>query len=231
MKAIILGSTGMVGKSVLLECVEDKDVEAVLLINRRPLNFSHEKVTEIIHRDFMDTSALKDNLKGYDACFFCLGVSSVGMKEEEYRRLTYDLTLGFAHTLASVNQDVVFCYVSGTGTDETEKGKIMWARIKGKTENALVALPFKGAYMFRPGYIQPLKGVKARSGIVNALYTVFTPLYYVLKPFKGLMTDSVSLGKAMINAARYGYDKRIIEMKDIAILAGRHERNGAQHSG
>ncbi len=231
MKAIILGSTGMVGKSVLLQCVEDKDVEAVLLINRRPLNFSHEKVTEIIHRDFMDTSDLKDNLKGYDACFFCLGVSSVGMKEEEYRKLTYDLTLSFARTLASVNPDVVFCYVSGTGTDETEKGKIMWARIKGKTENALLALPFKGAYMFRPGYIQPLKGVKARSGLVNTLYAVFTPLYYVLKSFKGLMTDSVSLGKAMINAARYGYDKRIIEMKDIAILASRDKGNGAQHSG
>ncbi|MDQ2657004.1 MAG: epimerase [Bacteroidota bacterium] len=209
----------MVGKSVLLECLEDEDVESVLLINRRPLNMSHKKVTEIIHQDFHDTSLLADAIKHYNACFFCLGVSSVGMKEEQYQKLTYDLTLGFARTLASVNPAVVFCYVSGTGTDETENGKIMWARIKGKTENALLALPFKGAYMFRPGYIQPLKGVKARSGIVNILYVVFTPLYYLLRPFKGLMTDSVSLGKAMINVVKYGYGKRIIEMKDINILA------------
>ncbi len=209
----------MVGKSVLLECLEDEDVESVLLINRRPLNMSHKKVTEIIHQDFHDTSLLADAIKHYNACFFCLGVSSVGMKEDEYQKLTYDLTLGFARTLASVNPAVVFCYVSGTGTDETENGKIMWARIKGKTENALLALPFKGAYMFRPGYIQPLKGVKARSGIVNILYVVFTPLYYLLRPFKGLMTDSVSLGKAMINVVKYGYGNRIIEMKDINILA------------
>lgn len=231
MKAIILGSTGMVGKSVLLECVEDKDVEAVLLINRRPLNFSHDKVTEIIHRDFMDPAPLKDDLKGYDACFFCMGVSSVGMKEDEYKRLTYDLTLGFARTLASVNPDAVFCYVSGAGTDETETGKLMWACVKGRTENALLALPFKAAYMFRPGYIQPLKGVKAKSDLVNILYVVFTPLYYILKPFKGLMTDSVSLGKAMINAARYGYEKRLVEMKDIDILAGIAESKDARRSG
>lgn len=219
MKVIILGSTGMIGKSVLLECLEDKTVEEVLLINRKPINTGHPKAKEIIHGNFFDVSPLKERLKGYDTCFFCLGVSSVGMKEDEYRRLTYDLTLNFADVLLSVSHEMVFCYVSGAGTDGTEKGKSMWARIKGMTENALLKLPFRASYMFRPGYIQPLKGVKAKSGLVNVLYFIFTPFYYLLKPFSGLVTDSVSLSRAMINIAVRGYDKRIIEIKDINIVA------------
>jgi hypothetical protein len=220
MKAIILGSTGMIGKSVLLQCLEDGDVRSILLINRKPLNITHQKINEIILHDVSDITGEKELIKQYDACFFCLGVSSVGMSEEQYNKITYDLTLKFARTLASFNTQVVFCYVSGTGTDSSENGKVMWARVKGRTENALLSLPFKDAYMFRPGYIQPLKGVKAKSGLVNALYIFFTPLYYILKPFKGLVTDSVSLAKAMINVCKKGYNKKVIEIKDINLLAG-----------
>lgn len=215
MKAIVLGATGMVGKAVLLECLEDRRVEKVLVINRHTLNLVHEKLTEIIHADFFDFSPIKDQLREYDACFFCLGTTSVGMGEDQYRKITYDLTLSFARAFVSVAKDAVFCYVSGTGTDSSEKGRLMWARVKGKTENDLLKLPFRDSYMFRPGYIQPFKGVRARSPVVNAMYVIFTPLYYILKPFKGAVTDSVSLGKAMINVAARGFGKRILENKDI----------------
>jgi uncharacterized protein YbjT (DUF2867 family) len=219
MKAIVLGSTGMVGKAVLLECLDDNRITKVVVINRRSLNMRHEKLVEVIHDDFYDISPLKDQLAGYDACFFCLGISSVGMSEEKYRRVTYDLTLSFATTYVSANPAAVFCYVSGTGTDSSEHGKLMWARVKGKTENDLLKIGFRDAYMFRPGYIQPLKGVRARSAVVNVLYFVLTPLYYILKAAGSSVTDSVSLGKAMICAAINGYSKKIIEPKDINVLA------------
>lgn len=219
MKAIILGSTGMIGRSVLLECIADPDVERILLINRKAGNVRHDKIEEIIHDDFFNFSPLMENFVGYDACFFCLGVSSVGMKESEYRRLTYELTLNFARTLASVNPDLVFCFVSGVGTDETENGKVMWARIKGAAENAIRRLPFRDAYMIRPGYIQPLNGVKAKSDLVNLLYIIFKPLYWILRPFPGLVTNSVALARAMLAVARYGYPKKIINVHDINLLA------------
>ena len=219
MKAIILGSTGMVGKAVLLECLEDSSITKVLVINRRPLNLTHKKLVEVVHDDFYNVSSLSNQLAEYDACFFCLGISSVGLSEEKYRKITYDLTLSFARTFVAANHAAVFCYVSGTGTDSSEQGKLMWARVKGKTENDLLRLPFRDAYMFRPGYIQPLKGVRARSAIVNILYFVFTPLYYILKAADSAVTDSVSLGKAMIHAAVSGYDKKIVEPKDINRLA------------
>lgn len=219
MKAIILGSTGMIGKSVLIECLESEEFTKVLVINRQPVNTAHQKLKEIIQHDFFDLSTVRDQLGGFDVCFFCMGISSVGMSEEQYRKITFDLTLNFARTLLSVNPDAVFCYVSGAGTDGTEKGRIMWARIKGMTENALLKLPFKDAYMFRPGYIQPLKGVKAKSALVNVMYVVFKPLYYTLKPFRGMVTDSVSLARAMMRVATSGYNKKVVEMKDINFLA------------
>ena len=219
MKAIILGSTGMVGKAVLLECLTDSRIEKVLVINRKPLDIAHEKLVEVIHDNFYDFSSLKTRVGQYDACFFCLGISSVGLSEDNYRKITYDLTLAFANTFISVNPAAVFCYVSGAGTDSSEHGKLMWARVKGKTENDVMKLGFRDAYMFRPGYIQPFKGVRARSPVVNVLYVIFTPLYYMLKPFTNSVTDSVSLGKAMINAATKGFSKKILENRDINALA------------
>ncbi|SMB99040.1 conserved hypothetical protein, partial [Hymenobacter roseosalivarius DSM 11622] len=151
-RAILTGATGMVGEGVLHECLNDPDVEQVLSINRKPYGVTHPKLREIVHRDFQDLSAIQDQLAGYNACFFCLGVSSVGMKEPEYRRITFDLTLHFATALLQRNPDLTFCFVSGAGTDGTGQGKVMWARVKGQTENALLQLPFKQAYMFRPGF-------------------------------------------------------------------------------
>ena len=148
-KAIITGATGMVGEGVLHECLLHPDVESVLVINRKPCGVKHEKLKEIIHKDFLDLSAIEEQLAGYNACYFCAGVSSVGKKEDEYTRITYDLTLNFANTLVKLNPDMTFCYVSGVGTDSTEKGRSMWARVKGKTENDLLKLPFKAAYMFQ----------------------------------------------------------------------------------
>lgn len=154
-RAILTGATGMVGEGVLHECLMHPDVERVLVINRKPCGLSHPKLTEIVHQDFFDLSPIESRLADYNACFFCLGVSSIGMSEEQYNRLSYDLTLSIADLLCSRNPDMVFCYVSGSGTDSTERGKSMWARVKGRTENHLLQLPFKRAYMFRPGYIHP----------------------------------------------------------------------------
>ncbi len=215
-KAIITGTTGMVGEGVLHECLLHPDVESVLVINRKPCGITHEKVKEIIHKDFLDLSSIEDQLLGYNACYFCVGVSSVGKKEDEYKRITYDLTLSFANTLLKLNHDLTFCYVSGVGTDSKEKGRSMWARIKGKTENDLMELPFKAAYMFRPGYIQPTKGLK------NAykIYKFFTPFYPVLKTlFPKYVVSLEEVGKAMINVTLFGSNKKILECKDIVKLS------------
>ena len=159
-RAIITGATGMVGEGVLLECLQHPDVEAVLVINRRPCGVVHEKLKEIVHKDFFNIIPVADQLTGYNACFFCLGVSSIGMKEPEYTHLTYDLTLHVAGVLAKQNSGMTFCYVSGAGTDSTEQGKSMWARVKGKTENDIMKLSFKKAYMFRPGFMKATPGQK-----------------------------------------------------------------------
>jgi hypothetical protein len=218
MKAIITGETGMVGKAVLLECIDDERITEVLLINRQACDVKHKKVKEIIHQDFFNLSGLEDKISGYDAFFFCMGVSSAGMNEEKYYKLTYTLTMGFANLMSKVNPNSTFCYISGAGTDSTEK-KSGWAKVKGKTENAILALPFKAAYMFRPGYIQPMKGIKSKTPLYNTLYVIFKPLYFLIKPFKSLATDSVSLGKAMINVAIKGYTSKFIESKDIYLLS------------
>ena len=216
-KTIITGTTGMVGEGVLHECLMHPDVDQVLVINRKPCGVSHPKLKEIIHRDFFDLSPIADQLSGYNACYFCLGVSSVGMAEDEYRHLTYDLTIHMAQTLAQRNGDMTFCYVSGSGTDSSEKGKLMWARVKGKTENDLMKLPFKKVYAFRPALIQPTPGLKN----TLKLYTYFgwlSPIIKLLTP--GLVCTLREIGLAMINTVNKGPEKNVLEVKDIVALAG-----------
>jgi hypothetical protein len=206
----------MVGEGVLLECLNNPDIESVLVINRRPCGISNPKLKEIIHADFFDLSAVERQLSGYNACFFCLGVSSVGMKEPEYYHLTYDLTMHVAQTLSKLNAGMVFCYVSGSGTDSSGQGKMMWARVKGKTENDLMKLPFKAAYAFRPGFMQATKGMKN----VLPYYKYFAWLYPVLRPaFPGFMGTISEVGRAMIHCARNGSQKHILEVKDIRALS------------
>lgn len=213
---IITGATGMVGEGVLNECLLHNEVERILVINRKPCGITHSKLTEIIHADFYDLSAIKNQLAGYNACFFCLGVSSVGMKEEQYHRLTYDLTMGVAKTLAALNSGMTFCYISGAGTDSTEKGKSMWARVKGKTENDLMKLPFKQVYNFRPGVLEPAKGAKNVLRLYKYLAWLM-PLVKMLAP--KYVSTLKQLGTAMINAVTKGYAKQILEIKDIHALA------------
>lgn len=206
----------MVGEGVLHECLNDPEVEQVLSVSRKPSGITHPKMREIVHSDFHDLSAIQDQLTGYNACFFCLGVSSVGMKEPEYRRLTHDLTLHFAQTLLPRNPELIFCYVSGAGTDGTGQGKVMWARVKGQTENDLLKMPFRKAYMFRPGFMYPTKGLK------NTLssYAYISWLYPVLRPlFPKYVSTLQEMGLAMINAVRIGYPKPVLEVPDIVALA------------
>ena len=219
LKVIIFGSTGMVGKGVLLECLESPQVEFILVINRRPCGIKNEKLKEIIHHDFFDLSAIEKNFQGYNTCFFCLGVSAAGLSGKNYRKITYDITINVAETLLKTNKELLFCYVSGAGTDSSEKSLMMWARVKGRTENALLAMPFKNAYMFRPGYIHPMKGIRSGTTLYNFFYTIFKPLYFVLKPFNSIVTDTVSVGKAMIKAASQDYHKKVLESADINRLA------------
>ena len=218
MKVIVFGATGMVGQGVLIECLEDPRVQSILVIGRHSVGMSHPKLREIIRGDFFDYRDLRADLAGYDACFFCLGVSSVGMKESAYHRMTYDLTLAVAETLVTVNPGMTFCYVSGEGTDSTERGRLMWARIKGKTENHLLRLPFK-AFLFRPGYIQPLKGVRSKTRLYQALYDIFARFYPLLKRVAGRhVTTTENLGRAMIAVAAKGYPRRVLENADINLV-------------
>lgn len=216
LKAIVTGATGMVGRGVLLECLDHPDVEEVLMINRSSLDMQHPKLKEVLHRDFYDLSDVKEQLQGYNACFFCLGVSALGLSEEDYHRVTYDLTTHFAETV--INPNMVFTYVSGQGTDSTEKGRMMWARVKGKTENALLAMPFRAAYMFRPGVILPKRGIKSKTGWYNTMYNIFRPLFPLLEKLPSI-TDTTKVGKAMIEVALNGSDKKHLENKDINRLA------------
>jgi uncharacterized protein YbjT (DUF2867 family) len=208
LSVIITGSTGMVGEGVLLECLDNPEVEKILVINRRPLGRSHPKLREIIHPDFFNLAPIEPQLAGYDACFFCLGVSSVGMKKEVYQHLTYDLTLNFAQALARQNADPAFCYVTGAGTDSSEKGRIAWARVKGATENALLQL-FKRAYMFRPGFMKPTPGQRN----VNPYYKYVSWLYPISRAlFPGGVCTIREVGRAMVNAASKGAPKHILEV-------------------
>lgn len=181
MKVVLFGATGMVGQGVLRECLLDPDVESILAVVRNASLPQHNKLREIVHQDISDLSAIADSLSGYNACFFCLGVSAVGMKEEAYRRLTYDLTVSVARTLAKHNPAMTFIYVSGAGTDSTERGRLMWARVKGRTENALLQMPFKAVYLFRSAYIQPLHGIRTKTRWYGAAYALMRPLYPLWK--------------------------------------------------
>jgi hypothetical protein len=215
-RAIVTGTTGMVGEGVLHECLQHPQVESVLIINRKPLGLSHPKLKEIIHKDFLDFSAIENQLSSYNACYFCLGVSSVGMKEPEYTKMTHDLTLHVAQTLSKLNPDMTFCYISGSGTDSSEKGKSMWARVKGKTENDLMKLPFKQVFAFRPGYMHPTKGLKNVLKGYKYLGWLY-PIGSTLTPnFFSTLKD---VGLAMINVTLHGYSSKIIEVKDINAIA------------
>jgi uncharacterized protein YbjT (DUF2867 family) len=194
-KVVLFGATGMVGQGVLRECLLDPDVESVLAVVRNASLPQHHKLREIVHQDVYDLATIEGRLSGYDACFFCLGVSSVGMKEEAYRRVTYDLTVSVAKTLAKLNPTMTFIYVSGAGTDSTERGRSMWARVKGRTENALLQTPFKAVYVFRPAYIQPLHGIRTKTAWYGAFYAVMKPFYPVLKMlFPNYVTTTECVG-------------------------------------
>ncbi|MBA2943944.1 NAD-dependent epimerase/dehydratase family protein [Paenibacillus sp. CGMCC 1.16610] len=216
MNVLLFGATGMVGQSVLRECLLDPRIKRVVTIGRNATGQQHPKLSELVHANLLDLSALEGELSGFDACFFCLGVSSAAMSEEKYTAITYDLTMSVAKTLVRLNPAMTFTYVTGAGTDSSERGRSMWARIKGKTENDLLKLPFKAAYMFRPGGILPLHGVRSKTKLYQAVYTIMKPFYPLLeKWFPNSVTTSEKVGRAMIEAAINGYPKPIIESSDL----------------
>ena len=219
MNVMIFGATGMVGMGALLECLDDARVQSVLVVGRSSCGVQHAKLTEVLHQDFFNYGALADRFRDRDACFFCLGVSSAGMDEPKYHRLTYDLTLAAAQAMATANKRMTFCYVSGQGTDTSERGRSMWARVKGQTENALLRLPFTAAYMFRPGLIQSMRGVRSKTKLYNAMYAVFGPLVPLLRRlFPNHVTTTEIVGRALINVAANGYSKPHLETRDINAL-------------
>ncbi|MGA3010938.1 MAG: NAD(P)H-binding protein [Terracidiphilus sp.] len=215
MKVLIFGATGMVGQGVLLECLRAPDVEVVTAIGRNATAMQDPKLREIVHKDLSSYAAPERELAGFDACFFTLGVSSAGMKEADYERITYGFTLAAAETLSRSNPEMTFIYVSGAGTDSTERGRVMWARVKGRTENALLRLPFK-AFMFRPGLIEALDGIQSRTPLYRVMYLFFKPLLPLLRrAFPNQVVSTRDIGQAMLAVARHGYAKRIMETKDI----------------
>jgi uncharacterized protein YbjT (DUF2867 family) len=216
MKVLLFGATGMVGQGVLRECLLDQNVQHVLSIGRSVTGQRHPKLREIVHENFLDFSALEAELSGFDACFFCLGVSSTGMTAERYHRVTYDITMAAARTLAKLNPQMTFIYVSGMGTDSTERGRAMWARVKGKTENALLQLPFQAQYMFRPAFIQPLHGIRSKTKLYRALYTVMGPICPLLRVlFPKYVTTTEQVGRAMLKVAQQGAQKSVLENWEI----------------
>lgn len=213
MKVIITGATGMVGEGVLLECLQNENVAEILMVNRRHFDTTHPKLKELLAPDFLQIENYSEALKGYDACFYCAGISSVGLKEDVYTKITYDTTLHFAKIVAEQNPNMVFNFVSGSHTDSSEKGKIMWARVKGKTENALTKLPFKAAYNFRPGGMSATKGQKN----AKKLYVFIVKIMSLLVPSQ--VISFTELGRAMINVVIKGYPKKILEIKDIKLAS------------
>ncbi|MGA2880225.1 MAG: NAD-dependent epimerase/dehydratase family protein [Bryobacteraceae bacterium] len=216
MKVLLFGATGMVGQGVLRECLLDPEIESVVCVGRAATGQQHAKLRELMHADFLDFSPIENQLQGFDACFFCLGVSSAGMSEENYQRVTYGITLAAARTLARLNSNITFIYVSGTGTDSTERGRVMWARVKGKTENELLRLPFHAAYMFRPGVIVPLHGIQSKTRVYRAFYTLLGPVLPLLQGrFPKYVTTTEQIGHAMLKVAKNGWPKRVLETSDI----------------
>jgi len=220
MNILLFGASGMVGQGVLRECLLAPDVERVIAVGRSGSGQRHSKLRDVVLQNLFDYSAIETDLTGLDACFFCLGVSSVGMSEAEYSRLTFDLTLAAAQTLARLNPQMTFVYVSGVGTDSTEIGRTMWARVKGRTENALLRLPFKAVYLFRPGAIEPLHGIRSRTASYRVLYAVMKPLLPLLRMlFSNSMVTTESMGLAMLAAARHGAPKPVLEPAEITALS------------
>lgn len=216
MNVILFGATGMVGQGVLRECLLDPEVQRVLSVSRSALGQQHEKLREILHRDFTDFSAIADQLTGYDACFFCLGVSSAGMKEADYTRVTYDFTMAAARVLVERNPAMTFIYVSGAGTSDSDTKGPMWARVKGRTEQALLRLSFRAAYMFRPAVIEPLHGVRSKTPVYQIFYDVLGPFLGIAKKlFPKYVTSTEQVGRAMLKVAREGAPKKILENADI----------------
>jgi len=220
MNVIITGSTGMVGKGILLECLEHPEVEKILIINRTTLGLNHPKVTELILPNFNDIVNHKDVLTGYDACFYSMGISSLGKSEETYSAITYDITKQFADTLYDINHKLVFNYVSGSGTDSSESGKVMWGRVKGKTENYILNKGFRDAYMFRPGAIIPEKGIKSSTGWINFILVLFSPIYFLMRKSKHV-TTTTTIGQAMIQLVKYPLELKHLENKDINKILGK----------
>ncbi|MBI3791506.1 MAG: NAD(P)H-binding protein [Gemmatimonadetes bacterium] len=219
MRVLLFGASGMIGSGVLHECLADPRVTRVTAVVRAPLGRTDPKLREVLHQDFTDYAPLAGVMADADACFFCLGVSAVGLDEAAYTRLTHDLTLTCARAQLAANRDCVFCYVSGQGTDSTERGRAMWARVKGRTENALLALGFRAAYMFRPGFIQPMAGVRSKTGWYQAIYTVMAPLSPLLtRVLPGVATTSVRMARAMITVAISGFPSRVVTTRDINAL-------------
>ena len=217
---IITGATGMVGKGVLLECLDHVEISEVLVIGRNPVGFEHSKLKKLIHKDFTNFDEVRDQLSGYDACFFCLGVSAAGLNEEQYKTITYDFTLSLAKTLFEINPHMTFNYVSGQGTDSTEKGRMMWARVKGKTENDLLNMGFKLAFMFRPGMIIPLRGVTSSTKSYQFMYNYFMWLIKIIKAVSpNSVVTTTQIGLAMINSMLKEYPKTILHPKDILTLS------------
>jgi uncharacterized protein YbjT (DUF2867 family) len=222
MKVLIFGASGMVGQGVLLECLRDHGVERVLVIGRSSAGQQHAKLREVLVRDLFDVASYASELTGLDACFFCLGVSSAGMNEAEYRRLTYELTMTIAQELAARNPALCFIYVSGAGTDNTERGRTMWARVKGATENALMRLPFRSAFMFRPGVIQPLDGIRSKTRAYRVGYVLMAPVLPLLRrAFPNSVSTTREIGQAMLRVARNEWPRPVLETKDIHAAATR----------
>lgn len=228
MKLVVFGATGMVGQGVLREALAADDVEQVLVVVRAPTGLSHPKLRELVHRDFGEFGAVERELAGYDACFYCLGVSAAGLSEAEYRRVTYDFTLAAATTLARVSPGMTFVYVSGAGTDGTERALAMWARVKGATENALLRLPFRGTYMFRPAFIRPAHGERSKTASYRAMYAAtgwLLPL--VRRVLPQYVTTTEEVARAMLRVAREGAPSRVLENADIARLGATAASEGA----
>lgn len=224
MRVVLFGGTGMIGSGALIECLAHPDVESVLAVGRRSTNVLHRNLDEVLHDDFLDYSALAKTLRGYDACFFCLGVSAAGMSETEYTRVTHDFTLAAAEAFFAENPPGTFCYISGQGADRTERGRVMWARVRGRLENRLLGMGLGPVWIFRPGFVQPMKGVRSRTTLYNAIYTVLGPIYPLLnRVAPRWVTSSDRLGLALIRAARDGAPVRVLENEHINALAALEE--------
>ena len=223
MNIIVFGATGMVGSGVLKECLEDDRVKSILVIGRTSCKLQHPKLKEIIHADFFDYGNIREDFKKYDACFYCLGVSVAGMTEAKYTQLTHHLTLAAAEFLASQNQNMTFCYLSAAGADSTETSRLMWARVRGKTENDLLKLPFRLTVIFRPGYIHPMKGVRSKTLLYRVSYIVLGPFYPIFRRLiPDYLTTTEKIGLAMIHIAQNGYPKTVLSIPDINWAAERH---------